>query len=184
MNQGREQAKQLSWAERMDAAGLGRGLPGNQATSTGLALNAGNSAMGNAGAPLGLQMQMNQGYRQGVGTGLQGLQGSGQLMADVYRTRMQGWSAQQNQSDPFAQIAGMSLGGWASGGFSLSDRRLKKDVVLVGQLDNGLNLYEFEYVWGGPRITGVMADEVEKIMPEAVMEIGGYKAVNYDMVGV
>ncbi len=181
MNQGREQAKQLSWAKRMDAAGLGRGLPGNQATSTGLALNAGNSAMGNAGAPLGLQMQMNQGYRQGVGTGLQGLQGSGQLMADVYRTRMQGWSAQQNQSDPFAQIVGMGVGAAIN---TWSDRRLKKDIVLIGQLDNGLNLYEFEYVWGGPRVTGVMADEVEKIMPEAVMEIGGYKAVNYDMVGV
>lgn len=107
MNQGREQARQLSWAKRMDAAGLGRGLPGNQATSTGLALNAGNSAMGNAGAPLGLQMQMNQGYRAGVGTGLQGIQGSGQLLNDQYRTQVQGWSATAGQG---GQAAGAIVG--------------------------------------------------------------------------
>lgn len=91
----------------MDAAGLGRGLPGNQATSTGLALNAGNSAMGNAGAPLGLQMQMNQGYRAGVGTGLQGIQGSGQLLNDQYRTQVQGWSATAGQG---GQTAGAAVG--------------------------------------------------------------------------
>lgn len=108
MNQGRETAKQLSWAKRMDAAGLGRGLPGNQATSTGLALSAGNSALGSAASPLGLQMQMNQGYRTGVGVGLQGLQGSGQLLADVYRTQVSGSSAANAASAQ--QSSGMMSG--------------------------------------------------------------------------
>lgn len=107
MNQGRETAKQLSWAKRMDAAGLGRGLPGNQATSTGLALSAGNSALGSAASPLGLQMQMNQGYRTGVGVGLGGIQGSGQLLNDQYRTQVQGWSATAGQG---GQTAGAAIG--------------------------------------------------------------------------
>lgn len=72
--------------------------------------------------------------------------------------------------------AAMVIG--ANGGF-LSDRRVKTDVSQVGTLDNGLPVYAYRYIWGGPMQIGVMAQDVEKVNPEAVTEFGGIKAVNY-----
>jgi hypothetical protein len=63
-----------------------------------------------------------------------------------------------------------------------SDRRLKTNIKQVGVADNGLNIYSYNYVWGGPTQLGYMADEVEKIVPEAVGEFNGYKTVNYGMI--
>ena len=66
-----------------------------------------------------------------------------------------------------------------------SDRRLKRNIVRVGTTRAlGLPIYEYSYVWGGDRQTGVMADEVAKVMPCAVVTMpDGYKAVNYGLVG-
>lgn len=72
--------------------------------------------------------------------------------------------------------AAMIIG--ANGGY-LSDRRVKTDVSQVGTLDNGLPVYAYRYIWGGPMQIGVMAQDVEKVNPEAVTEFGGIKAVNY-----
>lgn len=61
-----------------------------------------------------------------------------------------------------------------------SDVRLKTDIERVGELPNGLGVYEFNYVWGGPRLRGVMAQEVINIKPEAVIEHeSGYLMVDY-----
>ncbi|MDI4655524.1 tail fiber domain-containing protein [Xanthobacter autotrophicus] len=60
-----------------------------------------------------------------------------------------------------------------------SDPRLKRDVRRVGTLGNGLPVYAYRYVWGGPVEIGVMADEVEAVRPDAVHEVGGFKAVDY-----
>ena len=62
-----------------------------------------------------------------------------------------------------------------------SDRRLKTDISPVGSLANGLPVYLFRYKSGGPMQIGLMADDVEKVCPEAVHEIDGFKAVNYAM---
>lgn len=60
-----------------------------------------------------------------------------------------------------------------------SDIRLKKDIKRVGTLDSGIPVYTFRYNWGGPEQTGVMAQDVEKVIPEAVAEINGIKMVDY-----
>lgn len=63
-----------------------------------------------------------------------------------------------------------------------SDRRLKTDIEPVGRMDNGLTVYRYRYKAGGPMHIGVMADEVEKIRPEAYVKGGaggGFDAVNY-----
>jgi len=65
-----------------------------------------------------------------------------------------------------------------------SDRRLKTDVTEIGQLTNGLKLYRYRYIWGGPARIGVMAQEVLGVMPEAVRDMGGWFAVNYAMLGL
>ena len=65
-----------------------------------------------------------------------------------------------------------------------SDRRLKTNIQLIGKHDNGMNIYSWDYVWG-EHSRGVMADEVEEIMPEAVvMHPTGFKMVNYSMLGL
>jgi hypothetical protein len=64
-----------------------------------------------------------------------------------------------------------------------SDRRLKTDIVREGTLPNGIPLYSFRYTWDRQRFVGVMADEVEAVMPGAVStHRTGYKMVNYAMV--
>ena len=64
-----------------------------------------------------------------------------------------------------------------------SDRRLKADIVREGTLANGLALYSYRYTWSAQRFVGVMADEVEAVMPAAVSRHrSGYKMVNYAMV--
>lgn len=60
-----------------------------------------------------------------------------------------------------------------------SDRRIKTDISRVGTLDNGLPVYVYRFKHGGPMQIGVMAQEVERVKPHAVAEIGGIKHVNY-----
>jgi hypothetical protein len=61
-----------------------------------------------------------------------------------------------------------------------SDRRVKQNITKVGTLDNGLPIYSFQYIWGGPQQIGLMAQDVEKVNPSAVSEDeNGIKAVNY-----
>jgi hypothetical protein len=63
--------------------------------------------------------------------------------------------------------------------YALSDRRAKEDITQVGTLDNGLPVYTFKYKGGDTMHMGVMAQDVEKVNPDAVLEIGGIKHVNY-----
>jgi hypothetical protein len=84
------------------------------------------------------------------------------------------------------QMAGLyggigSLLGTGLYGLGKSDRRVKRDISRIGTWINGLPLYLFRYIDGEDFRVGFMADEVEKLMPAAVVEIGGIKHVNYDM---
>jgi hypothetical protein len=63
-----------------------------------------------------------------------------------------------------------------------SDRRLKKNIKQIGTRPDGLNVYEFDYIWGGKRQVGLMAQEVQTIYPGAVSESGGYLMVDYSKV--
>jgi hypothetical protein len=67
----------------------------------------------------------------------------------------------------------------------VSDVRLKRDIVLVGRLDNGLGLYRYRYRWSDAEYVGVMAQEVALIKPKAVLHgFDGYLRVNYELLGV
>lgn len=68
----------------------------------------------------------------------------------------------------------------------MSDRRTKENVARVGDHPLGIGLYLFDYraefrdEWGHGRQFGVMADEVEAAMPDAVsVHADGYKVVDY-----
>lgn len=65
-----------------------------------------------------------------------------------------------------------------------SDRRLKQHVKQVGALPNGLPLYSFQYIWGGATFVGVMAQDVQRVMPAAVTTgPDGFYRVDYGMLG-
>ena len=71
------------------------------------------------------------------------------------------------------------LGTGAQAAFMFSDRRLKRNIEKIGELANGLGVYLYHYLWGGPQQIGLMADEVKKLCPAAVISVDGFDAVNY-----
>ena len=76
-------------------------------------------------------------------------------------------------------------GGGFRGGGRRSDIRLKHDIALLGYLDNGLGFYRFSYIGSNKAYVGVMAQEVQTVMPEAV-ERGpdSYLTVSYERLGI
>jgi hypothetical protein len=76
-------------------------------------------------------------------------------------------------------------GGGARGGGRRSDARLKHDIVLLGRLDDGIGFYRFSYNGSDKAYVGVMAQEVQAVMPQAVArDRDGYLRVFYDKLGL
>ncbi|HEX3936810.1 MAG TPA: tail fiber domain-containing protein [Xanthobacteraceae bacterium] len=67
-----------------------------------------------------------------------------------------------------------------------SDVRLKRDIVKLGRLANGLGLYRYRYLDSDQVYVGVMAQEVALIVPEAVkhMPDGYHWRVDYPRLGM
>ena len=71
------------------------------------------------------------------------------------------------------------------GGGRRSDIALKHDIVLLGRLANGLNFYRFSYYDSDKAYVGVMANEVQKVAPQAVRRgRDGYLRVFYEQLGL
>ena len=68
-----------------------------------------------------------------------------------------------------------------SGIFTISDRRMKENVRQIGHAKNVLPIYEYSYLGEERSRVGLMAQDVEKIAPAAVIDLGKYKAVNYEL---
>jgi hypothetical protein len=88
-------------------------------------------------------------------------------------------AAQQNLNSGLFSLAGSAM---------MSDIRTKENIVAIGALPNGLPVYQYEYkpefkdhaLAGHGTHTGVMAQEVQAFMPEAVITLeNGYLAVDY-----
>jgi hypothetical protein len=167
------------------ASALGRGQVQTTLGAMGLSSQLGSAGQQSAMAP------GNQ-FMQGFGAGASTI-GSGQQMqlgglSTILGTQAGLYDSGQNrQAEMFGALlgAGSTLGGAAIGKYS--DRRLKQDIELVGRDERTmLPLYEFAYKSDpSRRFLGVMADEVEAYMPEAVGESeDGYKFVNYEMLGI
>lgn len=95
---------------------------------------------------------------------------------------------------------GLGLGGAAAGGAAasslaplagmggealallFSDERVKENVERIGTHDTGVGLYKYNYVGDKKPQVGVMAQEFMKVKPEAVYNVGGLLAVDYNEV--
>lgn len=127
----------------------------------------------------GTQVQMPEfpGYAQQATTGGTDYTGAAQ---NTYQSQLGASNAQSagnsNMMSGLFGLGQMGLMGYGMGMFS--DRRLKKNIKRIATADNGLGVYSFDYIFGGSMV-GYMADEVEKVSPSAVREVGGLKIVNY-----
>jgi len=107
-----------------------------------------------------------------------------------YNAQMGGFNAANAAQSNFNSGL-MGLGGTLGAAALMapaSDIRMKENIEKVGKMANGLNVYTYEYkpefrndpFAGHGKHIGVMAQEVEEIMPEAVItRLDGYKMVNY-----
>lgn len=78
---------------------------------------------------------------------------------------------------------GNSSGGGTTTNIFGSDIRIKKDIEHIGETDAGIPIYSFSYIWENKKRVGVMAQDVEQVIPEAVViNSMGIKMVNYDLV--
>lgn len=108
----------------------------------------------------------------------------GMATTDVAGLINQGFSQQQQnyaQKNANYQATMGGLFDLASAGIKASDRRLKKDIEKVGKVD-GHNVYEYHYMNeddNAPKQRGVMAQEVEKTRPDAVINTPTGKMVDY-----
>lgn len=116
---------------------------------------------------------LNQYMQQALGLSNIGL-GAGGVLAN----------AGQTSTSKLKPGLGGLLGGVASG-IAASERRLKKNIVKVGELPYGLGVYDFQYKSGGPKQRGVMVDEIELIRPESLGPvINGIRTVDYSKGGL
>ena len=116
---------------------------------------------------LGVEMSGMAGANAGVQSAY-----SNQMSAKGLDAQMLG--AQMSMYGSMAQGAGSAMSG--------SDRRLKKNISLIGKSPKGLNIYSFEYKsnsYGSGVYQGVMSDE----MPREAVSVNpdGYEMVNYNM---
>lgn len=102
----------------------------------------------------------------------QATQAQGQYDQNIFNQKMAGANA---------MTSGLfSLG---SAAIMASDIRLKENVRQIGYTNGGLPLYQYNYIWSDKPEIGVMAQEVEQVLPEAVIEhSSGYKMVDYSKV--
>ncbi len=164
MQQMQNQARQQALSEAL----LGRRLPMEE-----LATLTGSPSIGAAG----------------LGTATTGLDVPGTAIAPppiFAATQAQGAEGMNRYGQQMAGYgARMQMLGNLAGGAMASDKTLKENIIKVGKSALGFNIYEFNYLWSPKRFRGVIAQEVQKIKPQAVLSnIFGHLLVDYSKLDV
>jgi len=174
---------------------LGAATFNNQAQNQQYTQNMGNAQLNNSAA--GQQFGLNQGAMNQALTNYGALNGGAPGMPNASSPATSASSpanlagAIQNQYQ--GQLANYNAGQASSNNFMnglfglgsaylLSDARAKTDIKRVGTTDGGLPVYTYKYKGDHVTHMGVMAQDVEKVRPDAVGTIGGFKAVDYSKV--
>lgn len=178
---GRDESSQL-FSQALQAAQLRNSAVGQEQQ---MAINAGNYNQALRSSRMGELFALTQTPQVGMPQfpGFQGASAGtpanlGNAMGQQYGAEVDAYNAAQSRQAQNTQ-AGISAASAAYLAYlAYSDRRLKTNIELVGVAD-GVNIYEYEYVWGGPRTRGVMAQEV----PHAAIELpDGSLMVDYSKV--
>jgi hypothetical protein len=180
------QFQQNRYTQLFNAAGMGQ----NAATMTGTNTMQGLTNIGGIrSAPLAVaaQVSANQGqnFMKLLGLGgfgpNSGAGGGGDLMG-----MMSGLGGMFGGGSAAGMSGSAGVGGVVSGAgmAGFSDRRLKRDIVKVGEDANG-NIYHFKYIWSEQVYEGRMADELAQIKPDAVeVTKDGYLRVSPEFMAI
>jgi len=169
---------------RMNTIGSLLGGQYNTALNTGLSQQ--QTGINNLLQTGGMQQTQNQGMQQAPLAATEWLQSimsgypSGAFLNSAPASTVKtggGIGGLLNTASSVASIASM-----------FSDENLKDNIELIGT-ENGHNVYKFNYKSDRDNpnkktYIGVMAQDVLQTNPEAVTEIDGFYAVNYDKIGV
>lgn len=186
------EAANTKFNQGLSAAGYNNGVRSQQFGENQAMTQANNTLHSNAVAEALMQRQLGMNEANALRTGaqvgipnFQAYGGGGQVAAaPVYQATGDRFDAQMaannannaNSANTFGSIA--KVGTMAM----MSDRRMKRDIVKIGELPSGLSVYSYNYVWGQPHV-GVMADEVKELFPDAVVRYAdGYDRVDYSKV--
>jgi hypothetical protein len=112
----RDAATQLGWAKRLDASALAQGQFGNQATSTGLALTAGQQALGAGQVTMGNYGALGSSMNQANTGAMQGWGQVGQLGVQKYNADVNAYSATQQANAASGAALGSTIGSLAGAG--------------------------------------------------------------------
>jgi hypothetical protein len=169
MTGARTSARQEGRALQAAAIGLGNPL----ATT---ALQAYSGATGAGSAGINTAQQPGTMYMQGLG---QAASSQANMLNMQNQAYMQGVATQ-------GEMLGTALGAGLGVYGAVSDRRLKENIIAVGEYPElDLTKYQFNYIGDDRVFEGVMADEVMERYPEAVIEMdNGYFAVDYESLGI
>ena len=108
-----------------------------------------------------------------------------QFLTDDERRKAEFQATLDNQPEWWEGVissVGQGIGtglGMTVGTSIASDIRIKENISQVGLLDNGLPVYLFNYKGNKTPQIGLMAQDVEKVNKDAVVEIDGIKRVYY-----
>lgn len=197
-NTARESARGQLLGLRSGVANFGRNMPNTAGQAFGLATQAGNSATANQNSGFMSGLPYAQFAAGGYGTQLgaaglaqQGALGLGGLMNQGYATQVNAWNAANANSAAGLGGLGQLAGTLGAAYINASDRAVKENIELLYTRPDGIGVYSFEFrpeykdMFGHGIIIGVMADEVEQVIPEAVI-VGddGIRRVNYSMLEV
>jgi len=99
-----------------------------------------------------------------------GITGMGQQGANILNNAAvsNAQMKQQAQQSGMSGIGSAIGGGMALAGSMFSDENLKENIEEVGQLNNGLNIYTYNYKGDDTPRIGLLAQEVQKVKPAAV----------------
>ena len=195
------QAGQFNAGQALQAA-LANQQAGLQGSQQRLSAAGQLGTLSNLGFGMGQQVQSNLSQQGALQQALQ------QQIIDAARQQYAGYTGAPQQSLSYlAQALGMAptpqsqttknqlglmdyLGAAAgtAGIFGFSDIALKDNIQKIGQTKGGANWYSWTWNDKAKELglsgesSGVIAQEIQKVRPEAVKEIDGYLAVNYSMV--
>lgn len=186
-NQARKNVEAIGAAKLADAASLGRNIATTNATQTQLALNAGNSATGNAASTGNITGQGAQLMQGGANTAIQGNNSAGQLMLGQYNAQTDATNAANSTTN--ALMGGLGQVGGAAI-FKYSDKKMKTDrkkisgKVALDQVKRLPDTESWRYKKGSPADDGGkshkgnMAQDVNRVMGPDVAPRG--KMVNLE----
>ena len=173
-------AQQGQIAAQKSAAGIGQQEAANQAKK--------------AAAAADIQTRERQGAADVANKIAAGEQAAQQMdlnkTQQIFQNAAQEQQTAQAAADQANAQKNQAIGDAISGGIGIigdlvgSDRKLKKNIKLIGRSPSGLNIYAFEYInkiFGKGIYQGVMSDEIPN---DAIVNNGEYDMVDYSKLDV